>query len=102
MSTLEELLEQKKQIEQQIKILKNQECMYGNAKLGMNHYPRGDEYYIAVKTVVDEDLSQSRWRAIITMKTKEEAIKSIDSILHDLERLKDVLTKEADYDTEGN
>lgn len=94
MSTLEELLEQKKQIEQQIRIMRNKELIYGGAKLGTHHYPRGDEWYIAIKSVVGRNLGDSRWRAIITCKTREEAIKNIDEVLRDLNGLKEILSKE--------
>ncbi len=92
--TLEELKAQRKKLDEQIRELEKGSWIVGNAKLDHHSYPRGIEWFIAIKSHVGKDLGESRWRAIITCKTKEEAINSIDDVVNDLNALKDKLNKE--------
>ena len=92
--TLEELKAQRRELDEKIKELENGGCIAGGAKLDHHTYPRGTEWYIAVRSHVDEELGASRWRAIITCKEKKDVIKHINTVINDLIALKGKLLKE--------
>ena len=92
--TIEALKAQRKKIDKQIRELEKGSWTAGNARLDHHSYPRGIEWYVAVKSQVGRDLGDSRWRAIITCKTKEEAISHIDDVINDLNALKAKLKEE--------
>lgn len=88
-SELQDLIKQKREIEERIRQIKNSIVIYGCAKIDIDHYPtsRPDEWYIAVKVpgVMPED--QARYRSIIRGHSKEECIEKIPTIIKDLQGL---------------
>lgn len=97
---LQELMEQKKAIECEIKMLKNQATIYGYAKLDKEHFAtdKADEWYVAVwMEYYDEWTRQhkkenGRWRSIIRNPDKNLVISKIDDVIADLKGLKEKLT----------
>lgn len=73
MTELEELLKQKKEIENKIKSLKGEGIFSTNARYGIEHYTYYDRYYIAVK-YKDIDTESYIWRHIINKRNKEELL----------------------------
>ena len=98
MSELQDLIKQKREIEERIKQLKNASVVCGCVKIDIDHYPtsRPDEYYIAVKVpgVMPDD--QTRYRSIIRGHSKEECIEKIPQIINDLQGLYKQLTEVAE------
>ena len=96
MSELQDLINQKKQIEFRIKVLRQGARYFGCAKLDMDHYPtnRPDEWYISIKVpgVMPDD--QSRYRSIIRGHSKKECIDKIPEIINDLQGLYKQITED--------
>jgi len=92
-SELQDLIKQKREIEERIKALKNASTIYGSAKLDIYHYPtsRPDEWFIAIKVPGVCEGDQSRYRSIILGHSKEECIEKIPAIIKDLQGLYDKL-----------
>lgn len=92
-SELQDLIKQKREIEERIKVLKNASVFYGCTKLDIYHYPtsRPDEWYIAVKVPGVYEDEQSRYRSIIRDHTRQECIDKIPTIIKDLQGLYDKL-----------
>ena len=97
---LQELMEQKKAIECEIKMLKNQATIYGYAKLDKEHFAtdKEDEWYVAIWSEYYDDWykkhkkEQGRWRSIIRNPDKNLVISKIDDVIADLKGLKEKLT----------
>lgn len=87
MKTLEELLAEKKKIEQEIRQLKDQSKICGKAKLDVEHYPtnREDRHYCAIKYKTIE--GYERWVSVISGYTKVEVVGKIPEIIRDLQGL---------------
>lgn len=94
MDKLEELKEQRRRINEQIKLLEGECQIFGCAKLDVHNYPRGREYYIAIKSLQADGLQKSRWQPISNSIDKDVAIRSIDTIVRDLQGLKAMLTED--------
>lgn len=94
MKTLDELLVERRKIDEQIRILKNRAVIYGRAKLDIEHYAtsRPDEWYIAIDRIIDRDDptagSDMRRYSIIRSQDRSKCIKYIDEIITDLQGLK--------------
>ena len=99
-SKLQELLEQKKALEREIRILKKNSTFCGCAKLDKEHFStnKADEWYVAVwMEYYDEWTRQhkkenGRWRSIIRNPDKNLVISKIDDVIADLKGLKEKLT----------
>lgn len=93
MSELQDLINQKREIEKRIKQLKNASVFYGCTKIDIDHYhtSRPDEWYIAVKVSGVYEDEQSRYRSIIRGHTRQECIDKIPTIIKDLQVLYDKL-----------
>lgn len=89
MSELQELMKQKREIEERIKQIKNATVVCGFAKVDIDHYPtsRPDEWYIAIKVPGVCEGDQTRYRSIIRGHSKEECIEKIPTIINDLQGL---------------
>lgn len=93
---LRKLREQKKQIESQIAILKQQSQVCGCAKLDKDHYAtsKPDEWYIAVFQECCDEIDKKRgvkgrWRSIIRNPDMQKVIDGIDVVIADLQGLKE-------------
>jgi hypothetical protein len=99
MTELEELQEQKKEIEQRIKELrhadKNVKC--GRAKLAFMHYPGValDHYYIGIECIPVNKCDRTRSAHIIQGLTREDAAGQIPEVIKDLQGLYDKLKGES-------
>lgn len=95
MTELDELLQKKKEIEQQIKLLTKKVYASNGAKMFREHWgAKPDPWTVSVKVQSDEMYfarHATLWRAIIRRENKEDAIKDIDNIILDLESLKEKL-----------
>ena len=96
MSELLELLEQKKQIEERIKQLKNMEICAERSKLSHKHYSgcRVDEWTVSIQCQHLEDERVNRWFPAIYGVNKEEVIKDLEKLIADLQRLQEKMVKE--------
>ena len=88
-SELQELMKQKREIEEKIRTIKMCMTIYGSAKLDIDHFPtsRLDEWYIAVKVPGVYEDEQSRYRSIIRGHTRQECIDKIPQVIKDLQGL---------------
>ena len=93
MDELQELMEQRKKIDERIRQIKNSIVIYGCAKIDIDHYPtpRPDEWYVAVKVPGVCEGDQTRYRSIIRGHTRQECIDKIPTIIKDLQGLYDKL-----------
>lgn len=87
MNELEELLKQKKEIEEKIKALKNQGCINGVAKIDIEHYPteKPDRHFLAIRYKTYS--GNESWRSIYSACDRESVIKAIPGIIYDLHGL---------------
>lgn len=94
-SELQELMKQKKEIEEKIRTIKMRTTFYGSAKLDIDHFPtdRLDEWYVAVKVSAVYEDEQSRYRSIVRGHTRQECIDKIPQIIEDLQGLYDKLKR---------
>ena len=97
--TIEELREQKREIERQIREIKEEPTQCGNAKIAKDNFPRGMEYYLAYrmvnKNIADSGYEDSpRWRSIYRSADKQDVIDHIDTIVADLVGLKKKLEED--------
>ena len=95
MTELEELLQKKKEIEQQIKLLTKKVYASNSAKMFREHWgAKPDPWTVSVKVQSDEMYfarQPALWRAIIRRENKEDAISDINNIISELESLKEKL-----------
>lgn len=92
MTELEELIEQKKAIEQKIRLLRDgTPIVTGCAKLDREVYPtsKPDRYYVAVSVANCKDETNAscrskRWKSVSNGQSREEAISGIPEIVHGL------------------
>ena len=96
MSELQDLIKQKREIEERIKAIKNASTFYGCTKLDIDRYstPRPDEWYIAIKVPGVCKGDQTRYRSIIRGHSKEECIEKIPAIINDLQGLYKQITED--------
>lgn len=90
MNELEELIRQKKELEERIRQARNQTISCGRAKLDVEHYPTQlpDRHYVAI--MVDTSYlgdNRNRWRTVANGKTRDDAINQIPTIINDLQSL---------------
>lgn len=88
MDELELLIQQKKEIERKIRILKNQSVECGLAKIDMEHYPtqKPDRHYLAVHYKPLDD-GRERWQTVFSANNRQSVIDAIPSIVESLQNL---------------
>ena len=94
MKTLEELLAERRKIDEQIHALKYRTAIHGRAKLGFDHYPaRPDEWYISIQRILDIEPCKTDMKrySIIRSTDREKCIGYIDEIIKDLQGLKQAI-----------
>lgn len=101
---LQKLIEEKKKLEQQISILKKNAQIYGCAKLDKDHFStyKNDEWYVAIFCEQHDEWikklrkENGRWRSIIRHPDKKVVIEKIDTVIADLQGLKDKIKENED------
>jgi len=98
MTRLEELRQQKKQIEAEIKQLTNQTTTVGRCKFHMEHYGtcRPDEYVISYKSRSQSYPTEERNKRLIVHSEKQVIVKQLDEMISDLKALKKEICKDDD------
>lgn len=96
MSEPDKLIAQKKELEQKIREIKNQNITVGRVMVGKETYPTDlpDRWYVAVTATYrngtpKDALGRTMKRAIINGTSKTEVIDQIPDIIRDLQRLYD-------------
>ena len=94
MTKLEELIAQKREIEQKIREERNMEIVVGRVKVGMEHYPtdKPDRYYVAIESGYNggnrlDCMGRRAWRSIISGLSRKDVIAGIPEIVRDLQKL---------------
>lgn len=101
METIEELKQQKREIEQKIKMLQSSGAVvYEYVKLDKEYYPTSlpDEWGIYFKKKYDGVLSgrKSRWVSVIRSTDRKKCISMIDTLIKGLQELKEKIRTEDD------
>lgn len=94
MTELEELMAQKREIEEKIKRAKNKGVVITTgAKLDVQHYPtaKPDDWYISVAV---RPFNTIKWRGVIRGESREEVIAQLPLVIADLQELQDKLQNE--------
>lgn len=92
MTRLEELMEQKRLIEKEIRNLRDN-AVYSKsykAKLEYQHYSaRADEWVLCIKTSIASyrNRGKERWLSIISKEEKQEVIEEIPMLINELQEL---------------
>lgn len=95
MTRLEELLEQKRLIEQEIKMLKNAPVIYGRAKLEKRSPAcRPDEWVLCIMSNASIADKRDRYFPISYAQNKDAAVADIPIVINDLQHLYEMLRKE--------
>lgn len=94
MSELDLLMQQKKEIEQRIRELKNKAAQYGKAVCDVERYPTDlpDRWYIALEVDYCNNWGtrrSPRKRSIINGLSRQEVINQIPDVIRDLQGLYD-------------
>lgn len=91
MTEIEELMRQKKEIEQRIRELRNRDTICGKVKYEVISLPRGTEHTIAIKT--DNVLTENyrRYYKVIYYENKEVMMKSLRTLIEDLQEMENKL-----------
>lgn len=96
MTKLEELRQQKKELELKIKQLENADFLkIGEAKIDKEHYAtdKPDRYYVAIRIWLP-DSNKWVWRSISSGEDKKAVIARLPILIGDLQKLFDELAKE--------
>lgn len=90
MNELAELIQQKKEIEQKIKELKNGTSVVGQAKIDVQHYPteKPDRHFLAVY-YKPLDSGRQKWQTIYSANDRQAVINVIPQIIGNLQELYD-------------
>ena len=96
MKTLDELLAERRKIDEQIRVLKKRSVIYGRAKFDIDHYctARPDEWYVSIDRIIDVEQNAGRDMkrySIIRSNDRERCVGYIDEIIADLQGLKDTI-----------
>lgn len=91
--SLDELLEMRRKIDEQIRIVRDCEAICGRVKLGVKQYDspnKPDEWYISIERVLDSPEYNHRMPRISVIRStdREKCIGYIDEIIKDLQGLK--------------
>lgn len=85
MTELEELIQQKKEIESRIKELKNKHLQYGRVKISAEIVSM-DSYYLAIKCATSNGVKSS-YHKMFCAYGKKNVVDEIPKIINDLENL---------------
>ena len=88
MDEIEKLMQQKREIEAKIKMLKNQSTISGMAKVDVEHYPtiKPDRHYLAIYYRPLDD-GRPRWQTIFSANDRASIVAAIPGIVSDLQKL---------------
>ena len=88
MNELAELIQQKKEIEQKIRELKNGTSVVGQVKIDVQHYPtnKPSRYFLAVY-YKPLDSENSKWQTIYSSNDRMDVIKVIPRVINNLQEL---------------
>lgn len=88
MDSLESLMKQKREIEEKIRMLKNQSSVVGIAKIDVEHYPtlKPDRHFLAVYYEPLGD-GRKKWQTIFSANDRQSVIEAIPTIANNLQRL---------------
>ena len=95
MDELEKLMKQKKEIEEKIRILKNQSTICGMAKVDVEHYPtsKPDRHFLAIY-YRPLDNGRAKWQTIFSANDRASVIAVIPEIANNLQKLYANLTED--------
>lgn len=97
MAELYELLQQRKEIDEQIRQLKSQAVVCGYAKADVEQYPtdKPDRHYIAIKSCFNyHGREDARWKTIINGASRSDLVEKIPPIIKSLQELYETLKGE--------
>ena len=85
---LDDLIQQKREIERKIKELRNCASIVGQAKIDVEHYPttKPDRHFLAVY-YKPLDSERSKWQTIFSANDRESVINKIPEIIENLQEL---------------
>ena len=91
MTEIEELMRQKKEIEQKIRELRKRDIICGKVKYEVISLPRGTEHTIAIKT--DNALTDTyrKYYKVIYYENKDVMMKSLHELIEDLQEMENKL-----------
>lgn len=91
METMEELLMQKKEIEEKIKALKDEELSFGRVKMTSKQFPPNRPQYAISLKIPHYYIGnlQERWYKIIEGDTKADAVNQLPDIIADMQKMYD-------------
>ena len=91
MTEIEELMRQKKEIEQKIRELRKRDTICGKVKYEVISLPRGTEHTIAIKT--DNGLTDThrKYYKVIYFENKDVMMKSLRTLIEDLQEMENKL-----------
>ncbi len=88
MSELEELIEQRKEIDRKIRELKHTAKIFGRVKLELQRFPRGEEWTVFIRKKA-QHLSEDRNVSVIQLNDKAEVLQELNNLIDDLTELKE-------------
>ncbi len=88
MNELDNLIKQKREIENKIKLLKNQTSTYGFAKVDVERYPtsRPDRYYLAIHYTPLHG-GRAKWQTIFSATDRKTVIDAIPMLIENMKSL---------------
>lgn len=91
---LEKLLEKRREIDAQIRKLRNTEIVFGRAKFKTDHYTTSlpDEYVVMAS--YETRLSKLKWSTVIRTTKREDVVPKIQELIDSLTELKKKLEEE--------
>lgn len=89
--TIDELLEERAKIDEEIRRLRERNFKIGNTKFVYQHFRYWDELQIKIKQM---GRGSNNWYTIINFDTLDEVIKALDGLILDLEQLQTNLQEE--------
>lgn len=92
MNELDSLIQQKKELEQRIKALKNQAVAVGQTKIDVEHYPTGkpERYFLAVfykPLPYKGEERRGKWQTIFSANDRKSVTDAIPAIVANLQEL---------------
>lgn len=97
---LETLINQRRELDEKIKMLKTRSISEGVCRIGMEHYAtdKPDRWYLGMNTrYINYDYGfrqQNRFRCVINAGTKEDVVNAIPELIRDLQALYDKAVSE--------
>lgn len=96
MTELEDLIQQKKDIEKKIRELRKKELTCGRVKYEMLNLPRGTEHTISIKTDSAFGDHYKRYYKVIYFSNKEVMLDSLHNLIDELKGMEEQFRKEVD------